>query len=129
MGRSISAVLAGLVAGIVLSIGTDVVMHATGVFPPLGQPMSDGLFLLATAYRTVYSIAASYIAARLAPDHPMQHALVLGAVGFVVCILGAVTTWSRGPEFGPHWYPLALVVLAMPSAWLGGILDTRGRPK
>ena len=129
MGRSIGAVLAGLVAGIVLSIGTDVVMHATGVFPPLGQPMSDGLFLFATAYRTFYSIAASFIAAWLAPNRPMQHALVLGAVGFVVCVLGAVTTWNRGPAFGPHWYPLALVVLAMPSAWLGGILYTRGRPK
>ena len=124
MGRSISAVLAGLVAGIVLSIGTDVVMHATGVFPPLGQPMSDGLFLFATAYRTFYSIVASFIAAWLAPNRPMQHALVLGAVGFVVCILGAVTTWNRGPAFGPHWYPLALVVLAMPSAWLGGIMYT-----
>jgi surface polysaccharide O-acyltransferase-like enzyme len=116
-----------MLAGIVLSIGTDMALHATGIFPPLGQPMSDRLFLLATAYRTVYSILGSYIAARLAPDHPMAHALLLGAVGVVVCIVGAVTTWNRGPEFGPHWYPLTLVVLALPCAWIGGLLRTKGR--
>jgi drug/metabolite transporter (DMT)-like permease len=126
-GRSIVALVAGMLAGIVLSIGTDMALHATGIFPPLGQPMSDRLFLLATAYRTVYSILGSYIAARLAPHHPMAHALLLGAVGVVVCIVGAVTTWNRGPEFGPHWYPLTLVVLALPCAWIGGLLRTKGR--
>ncbi len=49
--RRVGAVLAGLLAVVILSTATDALMHATGVFPPLGQPMSDGLFLLATAYR------------------------------------------------------------------------------
>lgn len=30
--------------------------------------MPDSLLLLATAYRTIYSVAGSYILARLAPD-------------------------------------------------------------
>ena len=64
--KSIGAVLAGFVAVFVLSLGTDVVLHATGVFPPWDQRMSDALFLLATVYRTIYCIAGSYIAARLA---------------------------------------------------------------
>ena len=81
--KSIGAVLAGFVAVFVLSLGTDVVLHATGVFPPWDQRMSDGLFLLATAYRTVYCIAGSYIAARLAPNRPMEHALVLGVLGLL----------------------------------------------
>jgi len=122
IGRSIGAVLAGMLAVIVLSIGTDVVLHATGVFPPWGQPASDALLLLATAYRTVYGVAGGYIAARLAPDRPMTHALALGVVGLAVSILGAVVTWNKGPAFGPHWYPLALIVLAMPQAWAGGKL-------
>jgi hypothetical protein len=33
-----------------------------------------------------------------------------------------VVTWKRGPAFGPHWYPLALVATAVPYAWLGGQL-------
>lgn len=124
IGRSIGAVLTGIVAGIIVTIGTDMVLHAIGVFPPWGESMVgfDGALLLATAYRTVYGVAASYIIARLAPDRPMQHALVGGAIGLVVSIVGAAVTWNKGPAFGPHWYPLALVVLAMPQAWAGGRL-------
>ena len=123
VGRSLRALLAGALAGVVLSIGTDMLLRATGFLPPLGKPMADGLFLLATIYRTVYGIAGSYIAARLAPDRPMVHALMLGVIGTAVCILGAVVTWDKGPEFGPHWYPLALVVLGMPQSWAGGRLS------
>ena len=124
IGRSINAVLAGMLVGIVLTIGTDIVLHAIGVFPPWGQSMVgfDGALLLATVYRTVYGVAASYIIARLAPDRPMQHALVGGVVGLAVSIVGAAVTWNQGPAFGPHWYPLALVVLAMPQSWAGGKL-------
>ena len=122
--KSIGAVVAGFVAVVVLSLGTDVVLHATGVFPPWDRRMSDALFLLATVYRTVYCIAGSYIAARLAPNRPMAHALVLGVVGLVVSAAGAVVTWNKGPAFGPHWYPVALIVTAIPCAWLGGRLRT-----
>jgi drug/metabolite transporter (DMT)-like permease len=120
--KSIGAVLAGILVGAVLSLGTDVVLHAAHIFPPWDQPASNALLLLATAYRTVYSIAGSYVTARLAPSHPMLHALVLGALGLVVCIVGAVVTWNKGPAFGPRWYPVALIVLAMPQCWVGGKL-------
>jgi multisubunit Na+/H+ antiporter MnhB subunit len=120
--RSIGAVVAGLLVIVVLSTATDAVMHATGVFPPAGQPMSDTLWLLATAYRIVYGIAGCYIAARLAPDRPMQHALVLGVVGLILSIAGAAATWNRGPGFGPKWYPLAVIAIALPCAWMGGRL-------
>jgi len=120
--KSIGAVLAGFVAVVVLSLGTDVVLHSTGVFPPWDQRMSDALFMLATAYRTVYCIAGSYIAARLAPNRPMAHALALGVVGLIASTAGAVVTWNKGPAFGPHWYPVALIVTAIPCAWLGGRL-------
>jgi hypothetical protein len=132
-GRSIGAVLAGMFVGILLTIGTDIVLHVIGVFPPWGHSMVgfDGVLLVATGYRTVYGVAASYIIARLAPDRPMQHALVGGVVGFAVSILGAAVTWNKGPAFGPHWYPLALIVLAIPQAWVGGKLyemRSRARP-
>ncbi len=122
LGRSLIALLAGMFAGIILSVGTDMVLHVAGIFPALGQRLSDPLLLLATTYRTVYGVASSYITARLAPDNPMMHALVLGMLGFVISTVGAVATWNKGPEFGPHWYPVALIVLAIPTAWVGGRL-------
>lgn len=85
----------------------------------------DGALLLATIYRTVYGVLGSYITAWLAPSRPMGHALVGGAIGLAVSILGAAVTWNKGPTFGPHWYPLALVVLALPTAWVGGKLRVK----
>ena len=122
--RSIIAVIAGVLAGVVLTLGTDEVLHVAHVFPPWGASMTgyDGVLLLATIYRTIYGVAGSYITARLAPRNPMLHVWVLGFLGLAVSILGAVTTWNGGPAYGPHWYPVALVVLALPTAWLGGKL-------
>ena len=128
--RSIGAVLAGLVAIFVLSLGTDAGLHAIGYFPPWGQPVADVPLLWATLYRTAYAVLGSYLAARLAPSRPMRHALALGTVGLLLSTAGAVATWDRGPEFGPHWYPLALIATAMPCAWAGGLLrnlQLRGR--
>ena len=122
IGRSIVAIVAGLLVIFVLSLGTDVVLHATGIFPPWFQPMADSLFMLATAYRAVYSVLGSYLTARLAPQRPMQHALILGVIGVVLSAAGAIGTWDKGPEFGPKWYPLTLVALSLPLSWAGGKL-------
>lgn len=123
VGRSIGAVLAGFVAVVALSIGTDMALVAAGIFPPLTQPaaFSTGLLLLATVYRSAYSVAGSYLAARLALDRPMGHAVALGVLGLAVSIVGAVVM----REAGPAWYPLALIVLSLPCAWLGGLLHGR----
>jgi|SRR5262245_1045473 len=120
--RRTGAVLAGVLVIIILSIAMDTMTHASGVFPPFGQPMADALFVVALTYRSVFSVAGSYIAARLAPYRSMQHALTVGAVGLGLSVLGAALTRGRGPEFGPLWYPVALLVLAMPCAWAGGRL-------
>jgi hypothetical protein len=117
--RSLGAVLAGLVAIFVLSLGTDQVFHGLEVFPPWGEPMTDtGLLLLAFAYRCVYAVAGCYLAARFAPSAPMGHAMTLGAVGVVLSTAGAMAMW----DFGAHWYPVALVISSLPLAWLGGVL-------
>jgi peptidoglycan/LPS O-acetylase OafA/YrhL len=120
--KSIAAVVVGFIAIVVLSIGTDQIMRDAGIFPRIGQPMSDRLFVFAAGYRILISIFGCYLAARLAPAQPMKHALWLGIVGIVVSTIGAIATWNRGPEFGPHWYPVLLIVVALPCAWLGGKL-------
>ena len=125
LGRSVIAVLAGMFAAIVLTLATDVILRKVQVFPPLGTRVADPLLLLATGYRTLYGVAGSYLTAYLAPYRPLAHAIIGGAIGFAASLAGAVATWNGGPAFGPHWYPVALVVLALPQAWLGGWLRAR----
>jgi len=123
--RSIAAILAGMIVGIALSLVTDLFVHKIGFFASPGGQAESGPLLVATAYRTVYGVIGAYVAARLAPARPMLHALTLGFLGFLVSIFGAAYTWNRGAEYGAHWYPVALVVLALPTAWLGGWLRER----
>src|SRR5262245_46294614 len=82
--RRIGAVLAGVILIIILDLGLDIVMHATGIYPPWFQPMATGLWLLALSYRTIDSILGCYVTARLAPDRPLTHALVLGGLGVIL---------------------------------------------
>jgi hypothetical protein len=125
--RSVLAVGAGMIAIIALSVGADAVMHASGIFHLPGEPMSNGQLLLALAYRTVFAIAGGYLTARLAPGRRLGHALVLGGIGVLLSTLGAVATWNGGPEFEHKWYPIALIVTAIPCTWAGGMLYERGR--
>jgi hypothetical protein len=120
IGRSILAVLAGIIVGIVLSVGTDALVRATGWAPAQTPRWPNQLLLLATVYRAIYGVIAAWIIARLAPNRPMGHALVAGALGTAVSILGAVATWSTTP--GQHWYAIALALTALPTAWLGAKL-------
>lgn len=90
--RSVGAVLAGLLVIVIASTAVDLVLHATGVYPPWGQPMSDALFALATAYRIVISIFGCWLAARLAPNRPW-YPLVLVAVAMPCPWLGG--RWTR----------------------------------
>lgn len=121
-GRSVGAILLGFVAVVVLSLGTDQLLHGLQVYPPWGQPMHDpALNLLALAYRSVYAVLGSWIAARLAPRSPMRHAMILGGIGFGLSTIGALVALGQ-QNLGPAWYPIALVATSLPCAWLGGRL-------
>jgi hypothetical protein len=122
--RSTMAIGASFVAVFVLSLGTDQILHALDVYPPWGQPMWEpGLNALALSYRLVFGVIGGYIVARLAPHSPMKHALIGGALGFVLSMVGAVVA-IRG-NFGPSWYPIALALSAVPTSWLGARIFLR----
>jgi hypothetical protein len=123
IGRSIASVIVGFLVVAVLSLGTDEILHLAGVYPPWGQPNSDAVLMMATAYRVLYSIAGAYVTARLAPEGPMRLALIGGAIGLALSVAGAAATWNRG--LGGHWYSITIAAIAMPCAWLGGNLRLR----
>jgi hypothetical protein len=87
--------------------------------------MAGELFVLATAYRIAFTVLGGYVTAALAPQRPIGHVMVLGAIGTVVAAIAAAATWNAGPALGPRWYPLMLVVTALPCVWLGGALRLR----
>jgi hypothetical protein len=126
--KSIGAVLAGAIVAILLELGTDELLRQLHVFPPLSQPMTDSRLLgLATVYRTIYGVVGGYVTAWLAPSRPMLHAFILGTLGELAAIAGVIATWNDVDKYGPHWYPIALVVLALPPALLGAWLYERRR--
>jgi hypothetical protein len=58
----------------------------------------------------------------------MKHAIVLGVVGAAAALAGVVATWNLG--LGPRWYPVSLVILAIPESWVGGrIFELRSSRK
>ena len=126
--RSAGAVFLGFLAVVVLSLGTDQVMHVLNVYPPWGEPMNETSDnLLALTYRCVYGVLGSYITARFAPHSPMRHVWVGGGIGFVLSTVGAIAT--NGMNLGPSWYPILLALTALPCAWLGGMLHRQWHVK
>jgi hypothetical protein len=117
--RSIGAIIAGIMTNVILSVTVDFILESAGVFPPPSQ----GLFVtwmlaLALAYRCIFAVAGGYVTARLAPAEPMRHVIILACVGTVFGIIGTIVGW----DLSDHWYPIALVLTALPCTWFGGKL-------
>jgi len=121
LGRSVLAVVGGLVAIFAASMAMDELMYALRVFPrPPAITYETVPYLIATAYRAAIGVGGCWIAARFAPSRPMRHALILGGIGVLLSLAGTVAALTM--EMGPIWYPIALVVVPPPAAWLGGRL-------
>jgi hypothetical protein len=117
--KSIGSVFTGIIAIVLLSTGTDFVLENFGVFPPVeGGQMMRWMLALAFFYRTIYGVAGGYITATLAPSLPMRHAVILGIIGTLASLVGAIVGWN----LSAHWYPMALVITALPTTWLGAKL-------
>lgn len=126
LGRSSAAIFLGFLTVVVLSLGTDQLLHVLHVYPPWGQTMFEPeLNLLALSYRIVFTVLGSYLTARLAPRTPMRHVWILSGIGLVLGTVGAIATIPM--HLGPAWYPIAIAASALPCGWLGGTLFRRAR--
>lgn len=122
--RLIGAVIVGFAIVVVLSTATDAALQAGGVYPPPSDGLWDpGLNALALAYRCAFTVLAGFVCALLAPPPKMRAVWILAVLGLAGGLAGVITTWSM--NLGPHWYPIALAVTAIPTVWLGGALQQR----
>ena len=124
--KSIGAVVAGFITVVALSVGTDFALEALGIFPPQNEPASYTwrMLLFALIYRSIYTVVGGYVAASLAPDRPLRHAVILGVIGIAAGTLGAMANWDKSTA-STAWYPIALIITALPCTWLGGKLKTK----
>jgi hypothetical protein len=112
-------VLAGGVITLVLTVVTDNALSAHQVLPSPGHPQFEtGPLLLAGAYRGAFAILGCHMAARLAPagQPRIRYALALGAVMFVLNVIGAASLWGEVPL----WYSLTGIAVTVPYAIIGG---------
>lgn len=123
MLRSVLAILLGFVLIGALSIGTDAVIRSMypAAFTPAGGTSDPAVLVGALIYVSIYAIAGCYLTARLAPSHPMRHAMILGVLGLLFSIAGTMSRWSLTPP----WYNILGLVLVLPCAWIGGSLRER----
>jgi len=113
--RSVLAVLAGIVTVVALSEGIDFLVVKLGLLSFSGPELTVP-FAIATVYRSIAAVAGGFVTAKLAPSKAMMHVIVLGAIGTVLALAGVLANLSM-PNL---WYPIALVVTALPCTWLGG---------
>jgi hypothetical protein len=117
--KSIGAILAGFIVGIVLSIGPDLLLDKVGFMKM--EPFKENaawVVGIVIMYRFIYNVIGCYVAASLAPNRPMGHALIMGVIGLTFGILGSIAMWDKAAG----WYNISIILIALPSAWIGGKL-------
>lgn len=120
--KSIGSIVAGFMAATILSLATDMILSFSGLLEMQhfnkNSPVVIGSVII---YRFLFNTSGCFLAARLAPAKPMQHAMGLGFLGFMTSIIGGFFMWDQAPVY----YNLSFPLLAFPAAWLGGSWYTR----
>ncbi len=116
MKKIILAVLAGIAFNFITSTGVDFLLHAVGYFPPYGQPMFEtDKVLLAFAYRSVFTILSAYVTARIANENAKKAVWIIGTIGSLLWLAGAITLW----DYAPAYYNIAGIFTGIPLALIG----------
>lgn len=117
--KSIAAVFLGFVLGAALSIGTDFLLDNAGTISMENfKDSSLSIIIMVIIYRFIYNVAGCYLAAKLAPNNPMKHVIIIGIIGTILSVIGTIAMWDKAIPF----YNIAIILISFPSAWLGGKL-------
>ena len=119
--KSIGAVLAGMIFIVATHTITDKILESAGIFPPPEQGLHvTWMLVTALVYRVLFQVAGSFITASLAPSRPFLHGMIIGVIGLILGSVAAVVTIPM--NLSPAWYPIALALSSIPSAWLGATM-------
>lgn len=116
--KSIGAILAGFLVGVALSYSIDAILRKAEI---LNDPFTfnpSWLVIVVILYRFASNVIGCYVIAWLAPNKPMKHVIIMGIIGTVLSLTGAATMW----DYAVVWYNIAIILMSIPSAWVGGKL-------
>jgi hypothetical protein len=117
--KSIGAIIAGFILGATLSIAADFLFDKLGLMSMDNFKETSALIILIIIiYRFIFNVIGCYLTAKLAPNKPMKHVIIMGVIGTVLSILGSLAMW----ELAIMWYNISIILIALPSAILGGKL-------
>lgn len=123
MVRSLVAVLVGFFLIGALASGGEVLVRqlVPSAYDPAGRMTSLPLLALTQAYVALFAITGCYVCARLAPHHPLRHAMILGVLGLLFNLYGSYVRWTDVPA----WFHAVGLGLTLPYAYIGGWLRER----
>ena len=123
ISQSILSIAVGFVFMVVIMRLSEYILARMGLYDaaqPLriysGQPVLYVFFI----ERVVLTILGGYIAAWLAPSRLLLHAVILGGFAAIYRLLSLIDGAQQ--SYGIAWYMFGLVLLAIPTAWLGGYI-------
>jgi hypothetical protein len=115
--KNAGAIFAGFLIAVIPTLLTDFLLEKAGIMKT--KPFDANpvwMIVIVIIYRSIYNITGSYFTAKLASGRPLRLAMTAGFIGLTLSIIGTIVNWN----IPPHWYPITLIVLALPSAWIGG---------
>ena len=123
--KSVVAIAIGFILVAVLSVATDFLLEAIGVFPPISHPeaYTAGHLIFALIFRTVYAGVGGYVCMLLSPIKSLRDAKILAGIGFVVAVIGMFSHM----DLGNLWYPILLAILSPIAVIVGAKMRTRSK--
>ncbi len=124
MWLSIGSIVSGyIVMALIVMIGT---IAATAAMIPGGFGMMKNPVVPAPRQYLIANLAVSFVAAlvggwltaRMAPNAPMMHSAILGALLLVMSVVSARTQRTGQPS----WYPMTLAAIGVVGVLIGGFL-------
>ena len=117
MARRILAIVVGfVVTGLLIVPTTKLVMWALpAAFDTSGGTHDTAILLLMHAYVALFATFGCWLAARLAPDHPLRHAMIVGVLG-VLLNASNPDIWTMYPL----WSNVISLATPLLWGWIGG---------